>query len=70
MASLKRYEQLSTQKEPAEEHPARAMAVPQKSKRRRRRSTPVVRRNHQQRGADRTHPTGKKKLTTDAEEDP
>jgi site-specific recombinase XerD len=62
MESVKRYEQISTQKiedepqkEPAEQHRSKTMAVPQKSKQRRRRPSSAATRNHQQPGTDRTH---------------
>jgi site-specific recombinase XerD len=73
MESVKRYEQISTQKiedepqkEPAEQHRSRAMAVPQKSKQRRRRPSSKTTKNHQQPGTDRTHHRGKKKTVPDA----
>ena len=76
MESVKRYEQISTQKiedepqkEPAEPHRSKAMAVPQKSKQRRRKTSSAVTRNHQQPGTDRTHRI-RKKTALDAEEDP
>jgi len=72
MESVKRYEQISTQKiedesqqEPAEPHQFKVMAVPQKSKQRRRRSSSAATRNHQQPGTDRTHHRGKKKTASD-----
>jgi site-specific recombinase XerD len=68
MESVKRYEQISTQKiedeppkEPAEQHRSKTIAVPQKSKPRRRRPSSAATRNHQQPGADRTHHRGKKR---------
>jgi site-specific recombinase XerD len=77
MESVKRYEQISTQKiedepqkEPAEQHRPKALAVPQKRKRRRRQPSSAATRSHQQRGADRTYRAGKKKTAPDVEEDP
>ena len=76
MESVKRYEQISTQKiedeppkELAEQHRPKPMAVPQKSKQRRWRPSSAVTRNHQQPGTDRTHRI-RKKTALDAEEDP
>jgi site-specific recombinase XerD len=61
MESVKRYEQISTQKiedepqkEPAERHRSKVMAVPQKSTQRRRRPSSAATRNHQQPGTDRS----------------
>jgi site-specific recombinase XerD len=77
MESVKRYEQLSIQKiengprkELTEEHSPRLMTVPQKSRSRRRRSSSAVTKKLLRPGADKTHRTRKKKLTTDAEEGP
>jgi site-specific recombinase XerD len=68
MESVKRYEQISTQKiedkpqkELAEQHRSKAMAVPSKSKQHRRKPSSAATRNHQQPGTDRTHRRGKKK---------
>jgi hypothetical protein len=76
MESVKRYEQISTQKiedepqkEPAEQHRPKAVAVPQKSKQRRRGPSSAATRSQQQE-ADRTHRAGKKKTASDVEEDP
>jgi site-specific recombinase XerD len=76
MESVKRYEQISTQKiedepqkEPAEQHRSEAMVVPPKSKQRRRKPSSVATRSQQQE-ADRIHRAGKKKPFADAGEDP
>ncbi len=76
MASLKRYEQLCTQKiehepqkEPTEEHRPKAMAVPQKSIQRRRKSSSAAMRK-QRRKAGRPDDSARKETVTSEEDDP
>jgi site-specific recombinase XerD len=68
-AALKRYAQVSAQKEPAEEHPSELVPTPHTRRRRHRRSSSAATRNQRQRAASKRDGVVEKKPVTDAEED-